>query len=196
MCAPVTLEETEGPPMVMSGPDDRTQGVPRPPLTDDRPGEPAGCTVHRGDDRLMTSGKQRSVQDSVQGGPGVGDRPLGAGARPKCVYRRGGICNTHGEGAIRKWKPTRTVVVDDKGAETIRKGKKMFWVCDLDNKHTKVKQTTLSFFSSTPVRNQMMSDTEQRGGRLRDFQTTTAGQQPACVRGDVTSLRQEMTDEN
>ena len=111
-----------------------------------------------------------------------------------CLHK-GGRCKLHGEGAIKKWKPTRTVVVDDRGVETIKKGKKMFWVCDLNNTLTKVKQTRLSFPKTTPVKNTMMDDTEQRGGRLRDFETSSAGQQPACVRG-VTSLQKDIIDEN
>ena len=91
------------------------------------------------------------------------------------------MCTGEGE-------PTRTVVVDDKGVETIKKGTKMFWVCDLDNKLKKVKQTRLSFQKTTPVKNFKTDDTEQRGGRFRDsddsFSGATAG---LCARGDVTA---------
>ena len=130
---PTTLEESSQPPILMTGPEKGLLGVLPSPQDDDKQGGTDLTEDMCKDDGVETSGKQGRGLETVQGGPDAKGGPLGAVKRDKCVYRRGGVCNTHGEGAIRKWKPTRTVVVGDDGMETIKKGKKMFWVCDLNN---------------------------------------------------------------
>ena len=53
------------------------------------------------------------------GGPGlrrnVRDKTMGTPSRPKCVYKKGGICKEHEPGATLKMKPVWTTVVGDDG---------------------------------------------------------------------------------
>ena len=97
------------------------------------------------------------------------------------------MCSTHGEGAIKKWKSTKTVVVGADGVETVKKGGKTFWVCDVDDKRKKVKQTKLSFLKTTPGNKTLMEDTEQRGGRFRDYEQRFSGATASLCARDMTS---------
>ena len=115
-----------------------------------------------------------------------------------CVYRKRGVCKEHGPGAKERWKPVIRVVTDKEGKKTTVKGKKYFFVCGTGLGTRKLKQTTLSFTKTTPVRtdksllvaDKVPDNLNNEGERLGGFgeKTTLSGgkQQQHCVKTDVT----------
>ena len=151
---------------------------------------PEGGELDIRNDVLVPTEDALNTPGPSEGLPDARGRPLRAVKRGKCTYTKKGVCTNHGEGAIRKWKPTRTVVVDADGVETVVKGREYFWKCDLDANMRKVKQTTLSFLKTTPGINTTMNDTEQRGGRFGDFERRFSGAADSLCARDMMSSRE------
>ena len=124
-----------------------------------------------------------------------------------CPYRKGGVCKEHGPGAKERWKPIYKVVTDKEGKQTTVSSKKYFLVCDTGLGNKKLRQTTLSFNKTTPVRtnksplvaDNVPDNLTNEGERLGVFafveKTTLSGgiQQQHCVKTDVT--REKLGDE-
>ena len=66
----------------------------------------------------------------------------------KCVYKRGGVCNDHGAGARRVFKPSWETSTSLGGTKTTVYKKRWGWRCDLISKKTKdkLKQSNISMF--------------------------------------------------
>ena len=110
--------------------------------------------------------------------------------RVKCVYRRGGICVEHREGARKHFRPVITRERGSGGEEVIKKSRKMFYVYDLDlTGRRRMTQPRLSF-GSTPDRSSGTRDTKQEISNFSD--ASKVGQTPS-KQGDV---RTEEVDEN
>ena len=125
-----------------------------------------------------------------------------------CPYRKGGLCKEHGPGGKERWKPVYKLVTDEAGRQTTVSSKKYFLVCDTGLGNKKLKQTTLSFNKTTPVRtnksplvaDNVTDNLTNEGERLGVFndaveKTTLSGgiQQQHCVKTDVT--REKIVDE-
>ena len=108
--------------------------------------------------------------------------------RIKCVYMRGGVCVEHGEGARKHYKPVVTRETSPGGGVTVKKTRKMFYVCDLElSGRRRLTQSRLSF-GNTPERPSGNKDTDQ--DLLNISGTSKVGQNRNS--GDV---RNEMVDE-
>ena len=106
------------------------------------------------------------------------------------MYRRGGICVEHWEGARKHFRQVMTRERDSGGEEVIKKSRKMFYVYDLDlTGRRRMTQPRLSF-GSTPDRSSGTRDTKQEISNFSD--ASKVGQTPS-KQGDV---RTEEVDEN
>ena len=131
-----------------------------------------GGGVRTRDDRRST---RRHLQESLK--------------RPKCEYLRGGVCKEHGGGAIKKWKPTKTTVVGEDGLETVRRGRKEFYACNLSIKNLK----TTPVDKDNPSDRDTVSEEESfcdSASQCVGFSTLSVGQPTDCARA------WEMTMEN
>ena len=80
-------------------------------------------------------------------GVGTGGAAGGSSTRG-CTYKKG-VCHIHGEGAIKKWKPSFITEVGPDGKKTRRYAKKYEYVCDTSLNGRKLYQSRLSFPSMT-----------------------------------------------
>ena len=79
-----------------------------------------------------------TINTMVMGGPekskkkgGHTPKPRGVVKKKKeCVHDEGGSCNIHGEGAVRKWKPTNVLTKGADGKMTMEYKRVPYYECD------------------------------------------------------------------
>ena len=98
--------------------------------------------------------------------PRVPDVRGGPRGNVRCQYKRGGICRTHGPGAIKKFKPVRVEKVGPGGEVTFTIQKKTFYVCDLGMRGTPRRQTTLPFVVRTTSNEDNIEKEDTSNGNL------------------------------
>ena len=122
---------------IKKGITDGNVNPPHPPKADDSFKSSSGDT--------MTPGGQGGTMARL--GVGTGGAAGGSSTRG-CTYKKG-VCHIHGEGAIKKWKPSFITEVGPDGKKTRRYAKKYEYVCDTSLNGRKLYQSRLSFPSMT-----------------------------------------------
>ena len=80
-----------------------------------------------------------------------------------CTHDRKGVCQLHGPGALRKWKPVMTTETGSDGRVTRKKTREYFWACDVGDRGVR-RQTLLPFTRKTPGDTIETPDTTQGEG--------------------------------
>ena len=100
-----------------------------------------------------------------------------AGYEEGCVYDDEGTCSIHGRGASKFWKPSRRMVKTRRGGiPKLRYEREHYFVCDLGTRgRGRLRQTTLSFWKTTPQDNTIPHD-DAVLGRKGEVQTDDAAE--------------------
>ena len=120
------------------------------------------------------------VNDYVGGRGKAGNKSTTA---RRCTYKNG-VCDIHGRGAVRKWRPSFITEVGPGGVKTRRYVKKYEYVCDLGEAGGKLNQSRLPFSAMTVNdRKGGATDIAARGEEEgSDLGASKEGQISNCVR--------------
>ena len=128
-----------------------------------------------GGDNMTPDGQGGTMSDVGEGTDGA--RGGSTADNKECTYNKKGVCDIHGEGAVKKLKPSFTIEVGKNGRKMKKYVKK--YVCDVSMDGKKLRQSRLSFPSMTVnVRGGSAADIGE-GGNLTTTtttSTTTVGQ--------------------
>ena len=80
---------------------------------------------------------------------GTGRRKDETRKRKECVHNLRGVCQLHGPGALRKWRPAFISVTGSDGKMTRERTREYFWACDVGDRGVR-RQTLLPFTRKTP----------------------------------------------
>ena len=97
---------------------------------------------------------------------------------PICQHKRGGFCLKHGGGAKKHEKIIFKDIVGPDGKMKKKKSKKVFYVCDVAQNGSKLKQPTLQF--KKEIRNSINSEGGTYSSTEGQSLISSAGESDGC----------------